>query len=212
MNSLSLAMAIRRNPLSRWISDVEARREFRRWQRDPASIGGAVPALVKRRALLAAFAGSPCTAFVETGTFLGDTTYQFASRGIQTISIEVAPVLADGARRRFARYPNVRILQGDSGEMLVDVVPKLTGPALFWLDGHFSGGPTGMGALETPVVAEVATIIQHAKPGSVVYVDDARCFGTLPDYPPLDEFLASLSKRGTSTPTVEHDSIRFTIG
>jgi hypothetical protein len=57
---------------------------------------------------------------------------------------------------------------------------------LFWLDGHYSGGPTGRGDSDTPIRAELATVLggphRHA-----VLVDDAHCFTGEGDYPTLDE-------------------------
>ena len=39
-----------------------------------------------------------------------------------------------------------------------ELVRQLDGPALFWLDGHYSGGDTAKGELDTPVSAELESI------------------------------------------------------
>ena len=58
-------------------------------------------------------------------------------------------------------------------------------PALFWLDGHYSGGFTARGDKETPVEAELRAILAHPVKGHVILIDDARCFTGVNDYPPI---------------------------
>ena len=55
-------------------------------------------------------------------------------------SIELHPRLHDRARRLFQNQPRVRLLQGDSGCKIADVLQQLDESAVFWLDGHFSAG------------------------------------------------------------------------
>lgn len=44
-----------------------------------------------------------------------------------------------------------------------------------------------MGVKETPIVLELESVL--ARPhGDVIMIDDARCFGTSPDYPTLEAF------------------------
>jgi hypothetical protein len=83
-------------------------------------------------------------------------------------------------------------------------------PALFWLDGHYSGGNTGKGEKDTPIMAELATIYASDIP-HVVLIDDARCFGTDKDYPSQNE-LASYIKtlRPSASILVKNDCIVVT--
>lgn len=79
--------------------------------------------------------------FIETGTHLGDTlAYLAHRRGVNTTSIELDEAYYRAAKQRFARYRNVAVSQGDSGNLLPELVRVLHTPALFWLDGHYSGG------------------------------------------------------------------------
>ena len=91
------------------------------------------------------------------------------------------------------------------------MVGQLTYPALFYLDAHYSGPGTGKGDIETPISAEIDLILQRAPAGSVVAIDDARCFGTEPDYPPLQDFLGALSRRGVADARVVNDAIVFSV-
>jgi hypothetical protein len=59
---------------------------------------------------------------------------------------------------------------------------------LFWLDGHYSGGVTGIGSLETPIIKELQTIFNHPlSKKHVILIDDARLFNGTRDYPKIEE-------------------------
>ena len=75
--------------------------------------------------------------------------------------------------------------QGDSGKVLPSVLARLTEPALFWLDAHYSGPGTARASRDTPIVDEISAILAHPVPGHVALIDDARGFGALRDYPTL---------------------------
>jgi hypothetical protein len=116
---------------------------------------------------------------------------QHAFRQIYTIEIDHS--LADGASRRLERYPHVRVLEGNSADLLSQVLAELREPALFWLDGHYSGGITGRGPTDTPLMRELESIYQCGVRGHVILVDDARCLGN-GDYPTLIEVKRMLLK------------------
>ena len=83
-------------------------------------------------------------------------------------------------------------------------------PGAFYLDAHYSGSER-QGEIETPICAEIDFILQRGPASSVVAVDDARCFGTSPDYPPLAQFLDALQMRGVSDARVANDAIVFSV-
>ena len=148
---------------------------------------------------------------VETGTFRGGTIEALRDRFARIYSIELEDALYERARTRFAGAPHVTILHGDSALMLPTVLAKVTEPALFWLDGHYSGPGTAKGRRETPIVEEIRTILAHPVVSHVILVDDARVFGTWPDYPTVDEFQQLVTtKRPDTDFTVEDDIIRIT--
>ncbi len=159
------------------------------------------------------------TAFVETGTLFGDTVEAMRPDFARVISIELSEELANRARERFKDDPTVTILQGDSGELLPAVVNELSGPALFWLDGHFSGSfesktrgfvSTARGVLQTPVVKELLAVLTKAGSGHVILIDDARLFDGSNDYPTLDEVRALVAQHAPSLAvTAERDVIRI---
>jgi hypothetical protein len=71
--------------------------------------------------------------------------------------------------------------------VLVDVLKTLDQPGLFWLDGHYSSGPTAKGELDTPIRKELDLIFHHPLKNHVILIDDARLFIGANDYPSIEE-------------------------
>jgi hypothetical protein len=120
--------------------------------------------------------------FVETGTYRGDTAAWAAGHFPRVTTIELSPAYCAAAQTRFHDQPNVRVLGGDSSTVLREVVPALAGPALFWLDAHWSGLDTAGQEAECPLLAEIA-LINAAPLPHVLLVDDARLFCAPPPHP-----------------------------
>jgi len=210
MVSLEWSARLRRSPLLRLIVDLKIWAEDLR-RRRYGSNDETVSALAKRHLLLQKLRSCNLNVVIETGTFLGDTANFLAARGYSVITVEIEPRIAAWARARFDGFANVRVVEGDSGLLMTGLIADLDQPALFYLDGHYSGGETGKGQHETPVVKEVEVILRDAPSGSFVIIDDARCFGRLKDYPSLIDFLSSLRDRGVDDAVVMDDSIQFSI-
>lgn len=176
-------MSMAFSPLAAW----------RRWQalREWRARGFAAPSpdFIKREVLLRL--SLPDTTWVETGTYRGETTALLARVARRVVSLEPAPALHAAAVARFANTPNVQILNATSEQAFGTLLPTLEGPVCFWLDGHFSGGPTFKGPNDTPVLHELDVIAtQLARwPQAVVLVDDLRLFTgevhSYGPYPPL---------------------------
>ena len=148
--------------------------------------------------------------FVETGTFLGFMIEIMKYRFEKIISIELDQELFDKATFKFSSEKNIEIVHGDSANMLPVVLQKLSEPALFWLDGHYSGGVTAKGELHTPIIEELESILKNSTRGHVILIDDARCFVDNSDYPSIDT-LRALVKNSHSDLSfaVENDIIRI---
>src|SRR5215203_1158855 len=124
---------------------------------------------------------------IETGTYLGDMIHAMKKSFARIVSFELDQKLAAQASERFAADKHVEIVQGDSGKLLGDYLKTIDEPCLFWLDGHYSGGITAKGNLETPIKNELQFILSHPVGGHVILIDDARCFTGENDYPPVEE-------------------------
>lgn len=127
------------------------------------------------------------TTIVETGTYLGDMIEAVRHAFTKVYSIEIDETLYRNAAERFKDDPRISILLGDSAHVLPTAIALLGGPALFWLDGHYSSGVTGKGNKETPIVEELLAIAANPIPGNVILIDDARLFDGTHDYPTLAE-------------------------
>lgn len=154
--------------------------------------------------------GGQTDTWVETGTYLGDTTAVLAATAKHVYSIEPGPDLVRRAMQRFASRENVTILEGLSEERLPELLPELQGPVSFWLDGHYSAGITHRGPVDTPIKQELALIEQHTSHlGPVtVLIDDIRMFDpTVPEFAayPSRGWLAQWAERQNMTWTIEHD-------
>lgn len=127
-----------------------------------------------------------CKILVETGTFLGDMLYAMKDTFEELHSIELDPFLFKKAGERFRKLPQIKLHHGDSGVMLEKIMPQIKLKALFWLDGHYSGGITAQANKDTPIVEELITIRSHCK-DPVILIDDARDFVGKNDYPTIPE-------------------------
>lgn len=134
--------------------------------------------------------------FVETGTAGGGTVIALRNHFKKLYTIELDPTLYLQGRAKTRKYKNIVCLEGDSGTVLKDLLKKLNEPALFWLDAHYSGPGTARAAIDTPVVQEIQQIFSHHIKKHVIVIDDMREFNGTNDYPPLDEFKATVAKIG----------------
>lgn len=124
-----------------------------------------------------------CTTFVETGTGGGDMLDEVYPYFQQVYSVELDPNLYRNAQGRFWNAANVQLYHGDSGAVLAQIVPTLKGVTLFYLDAHFSGLGTARGSKETPILAELQTILKSPGSGYVILIDDLKHFIGTNDYP-----------------------------
>lgn len=140
--------------------------------------------------------------FVETGTYRGETTAWAAEHFGRITTIELSPKFHAAAVERFRATPAVRVLNGTSAAVLREVVPALGGPAVFWLDAHWSGLDTAGRETECPLLEEIA-IINAAPREHALLVDDARLFCAPPprphraaEWPDLVSTVAALADGG----------------
>jgi hypothetical protein len=149
--------------------------------------------------------------FIETGTYLGDTIANVSyDKSVQVINIELPDVYYQMAQKRFLNYSNVTLLHGDSAKLIPQVITDLKEPALFWLDGHYSGGLTAKSDLETPVSEELQAILNSPVRSHVILIDDIRCFDGTHDYPHLDSILTAIRDDGKYNIEVSAGSLGIT--
>jgi len=100
------------------------------------------PHQVKRQILIDYAQRYRLKILVESGTCYGDMIEAMKGRFERLYSIELSTELHARAVERFRDHSHIAILQGDSGQVIKTIFQELSAPALFWLDGHYSGGET----------------------------------------------------------------------
>jgi len=195
-----------------WLLSRRRRRD-RRKERAWRAAGRPLPApSVVKRGVIREYADRyGMQTLIETGTYKGGTIDALNARFERIYSIELDDALYARARARFAAVPHVIIVHGDSADVLPRLLRTLDGPSLFWLDGHYSGGDTAKGGRETPIMEEIQAILAHPVRDHIILIDDARAFGTWPDYPTLEQFEKLIATTAPNLAfTLKDDIIRVT--
>jgi hypothetical protein len=132
--------------------------------------------------------------FVETGTYIGETVKTVIPFFKNIYTIELNKKLYSYNKKKFYKNMNVKIIWGDSGKKLRDILPNIKTSILFWLDAHYSTGVTSKTNKETPIEEELKTIVEYWKRGSIVLIDDAKLFNGKRGYPTIEKIERILSK------------------
>lgn len=196
-------------PIFNWLSKRRHLKELANWERGDGAFPP--PHIIKQRTIKEHAARYGSKILVETGTYLGDMVEAMKDVFSRIYSIELSHELCNDARLRFKNLSHVEIINGDSGDEIKHLIDKIHEPALFWLDGHYSGGITARGKKDTPIFEEITHILK-APPENrhVIIIDDARCFGMDPSYPSLEELSSFIrSQRQDVEIIVKDDSIRI---
>jgi len=190
-----------------YIRNVHYRRVVKKWDNNGRSVPP--PHIVKELVVEEYKKRYGCRILIETGTFKGDMIYAEKDFFDKIYSIELDDFLFRKAVKKFKKYSHITILQGDSGIVLCEVVSKLDEAALFWLDGHYSGGITTKGEKECPILEELKHIFE-SEYHHVILIDDARCFNGSRDYPTIGELTEYVEKNKPGyTIEVNDDIIRL---
>jgi hypothetical protein len=145
--------------------------------------------------------------WIETGTYLGDTTLKLAKIARKVISIEPQSELSKFSSNRLKRHKNVEIINSASENCISAILERISGPTCFWLDGHYSGDVTFQGTEVSPISAELAAISNYLTSNKVVVlIDDFRLFvnSAATGYPSQSS-LVKWANENSLTWTVEHD-------
>jgi hypothetical protein len=120
-------------------------------------------------------------AFIETGAYMGDTVGAMREIFSSVYSIELSEKLHRQAVKRFEGDTQVKLLLGDSIDMLGEV-GAVAGNlrSVFWLDAHWSAGDTSRGLDNTPIKQELMIIAKQNFADDIIMIDDLRYFGSIP--------------------------------
>ncbi len=128
---------------------------------------------------------------VEIGTYKGVTTKRLGRIFDEVISVEIDGSLYNQAVKRLRKYTNVRLIHDDGVSALPSIAKQVRNAILF-LDGHFSGGDTGLGAEPEPILRELDAIQENLSNFVAIVIDDFRLFGVEKGWPRKSEVMAKL--------------------
>lgn len=143
-----------------------------------------------------------CNVFVETGLYIGETISdlyynKYFDSMSKVYSIEIEKKFIDECLNRFPFLLEEKfsLIHGDSSIELGIISKKHKDDKIFfWLDAHYSGGPTGKSQEygECPIMGELNFLKEiHQKP--IVVIDDLDLFGAHKDYPTVDQIKEKLN-------------------
>lgn len=185
--------AIHSNFLYRMIKKFCYKKEYRKWTLSGKPIPP--PHMVKQIIVKAYAAQFGINIFVETGTYLGEMVGAVKYNFKRIYSIELSHELYENARKKFSKHKHISIVNGDSAEVLPEILKYVKEPCLFWLDGHYSGGNTAKGKKETPIMEELKQICAHPVKNHLILIDDAREFTGQNDYPTIESLWTFIGAR-----------------
>jgi len=174
------------------------------WRRD---FQPPYPSLVKRRTIAQYL--DPESVFIETGTFLGQTSRWAGARCREVHTIEVSDSLYARISPGLEKA-GIRTYKGDSTEVLPAILEELEARSVvIWLDAHWSGGITARAESgDTPVDSEVLQVEswfrKHPGIKFTLLVDDLRDFERDSEYPRL-EFLIEFARRNDLEVRIAND-------
>lgn len=113
---------------------------------------------------------------IETGTYRGDSTIELANIFGKVHTIELSEKWYQHAQQRLGKIDNITCHYGDSGEVLVDILPGFNDPVLVFLDAHYAGDGTAFGQDEVPLLRELNAICERSKQ-DILVIDDLRLIG-----------------------------------
>ena len=168
------------------------------------------PHLVKQRAVLEYARRHGLRILVETGTYYGEMVAAMKNHFDEIHSVEYDSRLAERAQKKFSGNRHIHIHEGDSQQVVPEILRSLRQPALFWLDAGYYGW-AGLQGDKTRLTSELEAVLRHAVAGHVILMDDARGLNGENGAPTV----AELSKRIQSEfpgkkIEVKHDILRIT--
>jgi hypothetical protein len=168
------------------------------------------PHLVKQRTVLEYSRKYHLRTVIESGTYYGEMVAAMRPHFDRIISIEQNAALAARAQMKFARYPHITILEGDSQKVLPNAISRISEPALFWLDAGYYGWAGAQGD-QRRLGVELDAILRHPAKGHVILMDDASGLNGLNGAPTIYDVRAQIESEFPGRKTeVALDILRIT--
>src|SRR5262249_13154673 len=149
---------------------------------------------------------------VETGTYYGEMVAAMKNRFAEIYSVEFDSALAHRAAKKFARYPHIHIIEGDSQIAVPELLPSLKEPALFWLDAGYYGW-AGLQGDKQRLTVELESILRDSRFRHVILMDDARGLNGQNGAPTVEQLKQRIEAEFPGRKVeVKFDILRITAG
>jgi hypothetical protein len=117
----------------------------------------------------------PC--FIETGTYNGDTIFAIEPYFNSVYTIEFSEKYYNNTKNRY-HGNKIQFIKGDSSIVFSSLLPTITEKTVFFLDGHWCCGDSGLSDKVCPLDEEITHITNLFKHDAILIIDDYRAFGT----------------------------------
>ena len=151
------------------------------------------------------------TSWIETGTYLGETTRFLAKNYPSVLSLEPSIPHFQYGLSKFRKNRKIKLINKTSEEFFETALLSFNEKLNIYLDGHASGDGTFTGVSRTPVRHELEMIAMHRLKFNELFVaiDDFRVFKDTEGTYPTNHFLVDFCKLNGFDWTVEQDIFLF---
>lgn len=147
---------------------------------------------------------------VETGTYYGEMVAAMKNRFAEIYSVEFDSALAQRAAKKFSRSQHIHILEGDSQQLVPELLASLREPTLFWLDAGYYGW-AGLQGDKQRLTSELDAILRDQRFPHVILMDDARGLNGQNGSPTVDQLKQRIaSEFPARSVEVRYDILRIT--
>jgi hypothetical protein len=131
---------------------------------------------------------------VETGTYLGGMIRSHIDNFKEIHTIELMEKYYLAAKEEFTIHKHIHCHFGESTDMLKQIVPKLNGKTIYWLDAHYSVDVFARGRSDCPALEELEIIFNNPE-DAILLIDDARDFTGHGDYPTAETVITYIKEK-----------------
>ena len=188
--NLKKSLVARRFLIPSFISNIFRQFNLFYWVKRDLLSPFKTPTFVKQKILLKHSIKK--STWIETGTYIGETTGFLAERFPIIHTIEPSNDCMKIAKTNLAKFNNIKYHFGTSEDILPELLSKLSGNLCLWLDGHFSSGITFCGDNECPIKFELEAIYNNKKnfDNIAIFIDDITAgFTDSNNYPRIDFYV-----------------------